>query len=416
MPERQGSNGVFYGWFVVGACFLLALTLGETFWSFGVFFKPLENEFGWSRTIISSGYSAFLVGYAVSSVVSGGLVDRMSPRPIVLFSAIVAGLGIALCSQIESVAQLRLFLFIAGVGSGPTWTVASSTVMRWFYGHKRSGLALGTTTTGVGFGAILFAPLINFFILDYGWRNAFLYVGIIFFVLLSLAALVIRPSPAIVEEPTEGYQGNRKASSLWRMLFSPAFVGVTLLVCAAIMAFQALSVHLAPHAIDQGMSATSAAVALAVIGGFSIPGRILSGTVSSTLGWTRTLATALFGMSLSLVWLFHLNATWMLYAFALCYGLFHGVRIPAQLGIVTEFFGMSRLGQLIGITTAIGQVAGAAAPSLAGFAYDRTGSYSIVFLVMIAVLAGTALMALFMSPKPREPRAPTSYGNATPLH
>jgi MFS family permease len=298
MPERQGNTGIFYGWFIVAACFLLALTLGETFWSFGVFFKPLENEFGWSRTVISSGYTAFLIGYAVSAVVSGGLVDRISPRPIVLFSAIVASTGIGLCSQIESVNQLRLFLFIAGMGSGPTWTVASSTVMRWFYGHKRSGLALGATTTGVGFGAILFAPLINFFILDYGWRNSFLYVGIIFFVVLSLGALIIRQSPAVVEAPMERDTGDRTVPSLRRMLLSPAFVGVTLLISAAMMSFQALSVHLAPHAIDQGVSATSAAVALGLIGAFSIPGRILSGSISGSLGWKRTLALALFGMPL----------------------------------------------------------------------------------------------------------------------
>jgi OFA family oxalate/formate antiporter-like MFS transporter len=399
MPERQGNTGIFYGWFIVAACFLLALTLGETFWSFGVFFKPLENEFGWSRTVISSGYTAFLIGYAVSAVVSGGLVDRISPRPIVLFSAIVASTGIGLCSQIESVNQLRLFLFIAGMGSGPTWTVASSTVMRWFYGHKRSGLALGATTTGVGFGAILFAPLINFFILDHGWRNAFLYVGIIFVVVLGLAALIIRPSPA-VEEPMERDSEKRAAPGLRRILLSPAFLGVTLLISAAMMSFQALSVHLTPHAIDQGVSATSAAVALGLIGAFSIPGRILSGSISGPLGWKRTLALALFGMALSLVWLLFLDATWMLYAFVLCYGICHGVRIPAQLGIVTEFFGMRSLGQLVGITTAIGQLAGAAAPYAAGFAYDRTGSYSIIFLVIMSVLAISGLVALMMKERP----------------
>ncbi len=397
MPERQDSTGIFYGWFIVAACFLLALTLGETFWSFGVFFKPLENEFGWSRTVISSGYTAFLIGYAVSAVISGGLVDRINPRPIVLFSAVVASTGIGLCSQIESVNQLRLFLFVAGLGSGPTWTVASSTVMRWFYGHKRAGIALGATTTGVGFGAIIFAPLINFFIQDYGWREAFLYVGIIFFVILGLAALIIRPSP-VAEEPEEEGRVRKTGPSLWRMLLSPAFFGVTLLVSAAMMSFQALSVHLAPHAIDQGISATSAAVALGLIGAFSIPGRVLSGAVSGTLGWKKTLAVALLGMSLALLWLLSLDGVWMLYAFVFCYGTCHGVRIPAQLGIVTEFFGMKRLGQLVGITTAIGQLLGAAAPYAAGYAYDRTGSYSFIFVVIMSILAGTALLAFTMQP------------------
>ncbi len=82
--SKQGpgqSTGVFHGWFVVGACFMITLTLGETFWSFGVFFKSLEDEFGWSRTVVSSGYTAFLLGHALSLVGGGRLVDKelMSP-------------------------------------------------------------------------------------------------------------------------------------------------------------------------------------------------------------------------------------------------------------------------------------------------------------------------------------------------
>ena len=165
-------------------------------------------------------------------------------------------------------------------------------------------------------------------------------------------------------------------------------------ICAAIMAFQALAVHLAPHAIDKGMSPTTAAVALGLLGGCSIPGRILSGFLSNAIGWKQTLAVALFGMALSLVWLFFLNATWMLYAFVFCYGMCHGVRIPAQLGIMTQLFGWRSLAQLVGITTAVGQVSGAAAPYLAGYVYDHTGSYSPIFLVIMAALAGTGLIAL----------------------
>ena len=118
MSKEDKSRTIFYGWFVVAACFAVALTLGETFWSFGVFFKPLEAEFGWSRSLISSSYTAFLIGYAISVVAAGRLADRYSPRPILFATAVLAGLGISLCSETQSINQLRLFLFITGIELG----------------------------------------------------------------------------------------------------------------------------------------------------------------------------------------------------------------------------------------------------------------------------------------------------------
>jgi len=400
--EREKS-GVFYGWFVVAACFLLTLTLGETFWSFGVFFKPLEDEFDWSKSLVSSGYTAFLIGYAISIVASGRLVDRLSPRPIVLVTGLIAGLGIALCSQVHSINQLRLFLFIAGVGAGPIWTVASSTVMRWFHGRERAGrLALAITSTGVGVGALVFAPLINYFIQDHGWRNAFLYVGIIFSGILIVSSIIIRRSPPVKETATGpgSSVGSSKrpvpALSTAQMIRSPLFLGVTLVVTAAIVSFQALAVHLSPYAQEAGVSAGSAALALGLLGGFSIPGRILSGAVSDAVGWRKTLALAVFGMAISILWLLFLDGGWMLYCFVVCYGMCHGLRIPAQLGIVGDFFGVGSLGVLIGITTAVGQIAGAFAPYAAGFIVDSTGEYSLAFIVLMVVLAGAAVVAVAM--------------------
>ena len=201
MNAEEKKPGFFYGWVVVFACFLATLTLGETFWSFGVFFKPLETEFGWSRALTSSAYTCFLIGHAISLIIGGRLGDRISPRPILLATAAIAGTGIALCSQTHSVNQLRLFLFIAGLGAGPMWSVSTTTVMRWFSGHKRAGVALAITTTGVGAGAIVFAPFINYFIKTSGWRDAFLYVGIIMFAIVLVAALLIRPAPKAERVP-----------------------------------------------------------------------------------------------------------------------------------------------------------------------------------------------------------------------
>lgn len=159
---------IYYGWFVMAACFAVTLTLGETNWSFGIFFKSLENEFGWSRAVTSSAYTFFVFGYGISNVVGGRLADRYSPRPLLLSTALITGLGVSLCSQVHDINQLRFFLFIAGLGGGTTNVIPSATVLRWFHNRPRAGLALAIVVSGVGVGALIFAPLINHFILTYG--------------------------------------------------------------------------------------------------------------------------------------------------------------------------------------------------------------------------------------------------------
>lgn len=403
MNTEQGRPGFFYGWVVVLACFLATLTLGETFWCFNVFFRPLEAEFGWSRAVTGSAYTCFLVGHAISLIIGGRLGDRFSPRPILLGTAIVSGSAIALASRTESVNDLRLFLFIAGLGAGPMWSVSTSTIVRWFAGHRHAGLALAVTTTGVGAGAIIFAPMINHFIDAYGWRDAFLYVGIIMGVIVLTAAILVRRAPAGAGGP------GPTAAGRWlpeRAVIAP-FVTVTAIITVAIFSFQAVNSHLAIRATDTGISDATAAFAVGLMGGFSIPGRLLSGLVSSIAGWRRTLALAVLGMALSIPWLLYLNGAWMLYAFVFCYGVCHGLRVPAQIGTLAQSFGLASLGQMVGMSTAIGQVVGATAPSVMGFVFDRTHSYTAGFYILIAVLLATGAAAFFV----KGPRAEAPAGD-----
>jgi MFS family permease len=406
LNTEEKKPGFFYGWVVVFASFLATLTLGETFWSLGVFFKPLESEFGWSRALTSSAYTCFLIGHAISLIIGGRLGDRFSPRPILLGTAVIAGAGIALCSQAQSINQLRLFLLIAGLGAGPMWSVATTTVMRWFSGHRRAKLALAIATTGVGAGAIIFAPLINYFVRAYEWRESFLYVGIIMSAIVLVSALLIRPAPQARTAPlcpaspeaADPSPARRRPASRAMMV---TFLSITFIITVAIFSFQAVNVHFAPHATDVGVSDAVAAAALGLIGGFSIPGRLISSFVSGAVGWHRALGLAVFGMALSLPWLLFLNGAWMLYAFAFCYGVCHGIRVPAQLGILEQTFGLESLGQLVGVSTAIGQLCGATAPYAMGFIYDQTGSYSTGFYILMAMLGATGILAFMLKGQPQ---------------
>ncbi|MEW6665406.1 MAG: MFS transporter [Thermodesulfobacteriota bacterium] len=396
--DRQGR---FYDWLVVAACFCLTITIGETFWTFGVFFKPLQQEFGWSRALVSSVYTAFLVGYAVSVVASGRLVDRYNPRPVLLASALLIVSGLCLCSVAETLNGLRLFMFIVGLGSGATWSVPTATVQRWFYGKKQAGLALGIVTSGVGVGALVFGPLINFLIQGHGWRSAFLTLGILFGVVVVAATLVLNPSPPgtmVIHKYPEarGRLAGAEGPAGSRWYASWGFAAFLFVIIVGVFTFQTISTHLVPHATDVGISPSAAAAAIGLMGGFSIPGRVLSGLFSARLGWGRMLSLSYFGMAASMVCLLLLRDVWMLHLFVFTYGLFHGVRISAMIGVLPEIFGMRSLGELIGISSAGGQMISAVAPYAAGALFDATGSYSLAFLSIIFLLVVAGVVAVLM--------------------
>ena len=398
MFQEEKSPKIFYGWFIVAACFIATFTCGEALWSFGVFFKPMEKEFGWSRALISSGYTGFLLGYAISVLAAGRLADRYSPRPILFLSACLAGLGVSMCSFAQSINQLRFFLLIAGLGAGGTFSVPISLVQRWFYKKPQASLALGVVVAGVGVGALVFTPLVNYLILISGWRNSYLIVGILFFCTIGLSSLIVKRSPeetTVILEGAEGIPNPVRNHGLTtaQILLNPSFAGITFIHCSVSFAFHTISVHLVPYAVDIGITPTISAVALGLLGGFSVPGRIISGFIADRVGWKKIIILSLFGLALSVLLLSMLKAVWMLYCFVLFYGIFHGGRVAANVGILGEFFGMHSLGEIIGIVMAIGMLIGALAPYLAGFIFDITGSYFIDFMIVMMLLLGGGIIA-----------------------
>jgi OFA family oxalate/formate antiporter-like MFS transporter len=402
MPEKVDNSRIFQGWFVAVACFFVTMGLGETMWSFGVFFKPLEGEFQWSRSLVSSGYTSFLLSYSLSAVASGRISDRYGPRSVLLLGGILAGLGISLCSLVQSVNGFRAFLFIAGLGAGSTFTVPTATVQRWFYGRKRGGLALSIVISGVGIGALIFAPLINFLIARYGWRDAFLITGILFALIIVAAASFIKPRP--VEIAAVPRTGPRSSPDVFAagVVTSGPFLVLIFASCVTVFTFQMISVHFVPFATDIGVTRGYAATVLGLMGAISISGRLLAGPVSDRIGWKKTIFISLFGMTLALLWLVYSKKDGMLYGFAFLFGFFWGSRTTSLNGALGAFFGMRSLGVLIGISGATANTLSAFVPYVGGYVFDTLGSYSIVFLSLAVLLLCAGLLVFFM----RTPLAP----------
>jgi MFS family permease len=162
----------------------------------------------------------------------------------------------------------------------------------------------------------------------------------------------------------------------------------------ALFCLLSVMVHIVPHAQDTGVSVVRAATVLSLIGGVSMAGRFLTGIAIDRIGSKGVMIICLVLLIITLLWLQLADELWMLYLFALVYGIAHGGIFTAISPIVAEFFGISAIGVLFGIVVFGGTVGGAIGPIVAGYIYDVTDGYSLAFWLCTLVSAlGLLLMA-----------------------
>ncbi len=395
----------FYGYIVVVASFVIQGVVWGVYQSFGVFFNPLLDEFGWSRATISGAASlSFILGGFLALII-GNLNDRFGPRIVMTGCGFFAGLGFLLMSQVNSLWQLYLFYgVILALGISGMDVLPLATIARWF--TKKRGIMTGIAKVGTGLGILVIPMMASGLIFAYGWRTTYFTLGIVALVLLVSAAQLLRQAPGRRKQLSSA--GNELAFgslslpeeglSLHRAVHTGQFwiVGAIYLV----VGFCSLTVlvHIVPHAIDLGISAASAAGVLAIIGGVSIVGRLVMGGISDIIGNNRSLFICLIILLVALVWLQSAKELWAFYLFAVLYGFAHGGVFTLISPIVAELFGIRSQGTILGtavFTTAIGGFVG---PVLAGSIFDVTGSYDLAIIILIvAGVIGVAL-ALFLRP------------------
>jgi len=393
----------FYGYNIVAAGFIIqGVCIGAMF-AYGVFFKELQAEFGWSRTIIAGASSlAFLVMGAVG-IIAGRLNDRIGPRVLVAASAGFLGLGYLLISRMQFPWQLYLMYgVLAGIGFSVHDVITLSTVARWF--EKRRGMMSGIVKVGTGCGQLLGPMMATFLLAAFGWRNSIIVIGTLILVALAAAAQMMRRDPrgmgllpdggrdmAGGQAAMVGDQGfSLKEAARMKQFWVICIAEFTVLCCLLTVV-----VHIVPYARDLGLAPAYAAGVLSTIGGVSILGRMVMGAANDRIGGRAALIICLIVLFCSFVWLQFATEFWMLFLFAVIYGFAHGGVFTVVSPMVAELFGTGSHGVLFGIILFSGTLGGAVGPVMAGWTFDLTGSYRLVFLVLsVLTLIGFVLMML----------------------
>ena len=408
--QLKSEKAFFYGWFVAIACFITLIISGITYYCFGVFFKPLQDEFGWDRALTSSAYTIFLLVYAASSYIVGGLADRYGPRLVLAGGALLLSGGFALCSQIHSIGDFYLFLALAGFGQGTLWSPPLATLQRWFI--KKRGLMLGIATAGVGVGMLIIIPILSQIISAYSWRLAFISFGAGSFFFLILCSIVMVPSPERKGLHPYGWQEVREpavelgvgqhalqTALQWRTgeaVRTKAFFMVVIIYSAVMISVNMIGAHFVRFAIDIGIEQTTAAGAFGVIGGVSILGKIVMGGTAERIHWNWSLGICCFAAAVVIPSLLAVRSLWMIYVCAAFYGFFYGGTIPLVPGLTGYLFGIRSLSELIGIVSGIGICVGSLGPIIAGLIFDKTGSYAVSFVLAAGTLVLAGILAILV--------------------
>lgn len=394
----------FYGYIVVAASTLIILLTYGVRTSFGVFFKPMINEFEWTRALISGAVTLSMVMQGLWGILMGRLNDKFGSRLVITFCCFISGLGLLLMSITNSAWQLYLFYgVIIGIGMGGVFVALFSTVTRWFV--KQRGVMTGIVAAGIGAGTLVVAPISNWLISTYDWRASNLILGGVVMVIGIATAQFLRRDPTQMGLVSYGQNKNNrentlssvtKGLSLKEAVYTRQFWMVTIIFfCLGYVIF-AVTVHIVPHITDLQISATTAATILATTGGIQAIGGVVLGVVADKIGNRRVLVISYVLISAAMFWLLPIRSAWVFYLFAVVYGFGvsgGGIMEPI---IVAELFGIKSHGLILGVVSFVFTIGGAVGPLATGYIFDLTGNYKISFLLcavlgIVAIILGIVL-------------------------
>ena len=390
---------IFYGWWLVLVSAIgIMLSSGSVLtFTFGVFFLPLNEEFGWSRTQISLGYSLMALAFGLLQPWIGKLIDRYTARKVILPSVVLV--GVLLMSLRFLTAELWFFYVVFGVlgalGAGTGMAGYVNVISHWF--DRRRGLALGLTIGGFGLGASAMPTLAHRLITELGWRGAYFALGVmVILITVPVVGLFLRETPQQMGLLPDGEtvaddvdkalpieQQGLRFGDVWRTATFWHMVVAFLLISLGI---HACLIHLVPIITDSGISAETAALVASSLGITLIAARIGTGYLLDLFNAAFVSACIFVVCSVGIILLCTGNAVTQMYLAALLIGIGFGAESDIIAYMVGRYFGLRHIGELYGYFYGIYILGAVLGPVLMGVAFDTTGSYRVALLTLTAAM------------------------------
>lgn len=398
-------------WWVAAVAFVALLAAAGFRAAPGALMVPLNDEFGWSTTVMSLAVSINLLLYGLTAPFAAALMDRFGIRQVIATALVLVALGAG--GSVLMTASWQLIVFwgvLIGLGTGSMALVLAATIAnRWFV--TRRGLVMGVLTAGSATGQLIFLPPVAALAESVGWRPASLLVGLVALLAVPVVWFVMRdyPSdrgvlpygadPATYAPPAravggaarrafEGLAFAAKRKSFWALAVAFAICGAT--------TNGLIGIHFIPSAHDHGMATTTAAGLLAVVGIFDIAGTIASGWLTDKFDPRKLLVAYYVFRGVGLLLLPFLLSDVVhpsMVLFVVIYGLDWVATVPPTAALCREIFG-ERGTIVFGWVFAAHQIGAAAAALGAGVIRDVFGEYTYAWWGGAALCVIAAVLSL----------------------
>ena len=412
----------FYGWWIVGAGGLVQWYTSAIFWrGFQAFVPPILETFGWSRGVTGAAISVQRGESGLISPFVGVILDKYGPRKAMAFGVLLTGGGFVYMSQMQSIWQFYVAIGLLTLGmSFGTFIVFVVTVANWFVRKRARALAILMSFSAIG-GITL--PILVASIETFGWREVMLACGIGFWLIGFPATLVMRKQP---EEygmfpdggPNDGHSASGNANQVsaireqaitMRQAIRLRFFWQLAIVTSLGQLVSSTNLFHFAALLDYGMTAALAAAAAGAVAIGDLSGRAGIAVIGDRFDKRKMLTIAMMMQTIGVAGLAGINAEvfginlglWPLPLFVVFFGLGFGSSIPLRLSILGDYFGRTSYGSIVGLTSSVNAVFGAAGPALVGFIYDGTDSYRLGFTTLAIMLVISIPLALGLEPAGR---------------
>jgi MFS family permease len=412
--KPKGKVGrVFYGWWVaLAGAMNMIVSSGPTFQAASTLFRAIEDEFGWSRAVVTGVASFGRFGGALLGPLEGWLTDKFGTGKMVLIGFTIGGLGLIGYSQLQGPIQYYVLYFTLSMGFSIGGFVPSMSAVNAWMPHKRA-MAMAIVISGSSLGGV-FVPLIVWGINNYGWRETTFVIGLITLVAGPPIAYVAgKRAPEygeLMAQVTKTQSDDAKPLTQYdftgkEALRTRAFWSISISHTLTNLSVGAISAHIYFPLTDENavnLSDASAATILPIMALATFSFQMVGGFVGDRINKRSILPVLILLQGSALVVLAHAENYHTAVLFALMWGIGFGARTPLLHAMRGDYFGRKHFGVILGMSAFPMGLGMMAAPVIVGRVYDNTGTYVTSFQTLAAFCVIAAVTILFAS-KPSIP-------------
>jgi len=404
MSDKQK---LFYGWLVVGASFTILFAInGGIINTFGVFFKPVCESMGWTRTRFATILGLGALGMAIGSPFAGKVIDVIGVRKTMVFGVVLTGVGLALAGAATELWQFIVLFFIVGIGfSASSMLPASVVIANWF--NQKRGVAMGIAFMGTSFGGAIMNPVNTKLVITYGWRTSYLILGLgVMVVSVPLILLFIRTRPSDMgllpdgEEPTQEEPDIPSGHTLNDAIRTWAFWLIAANMFLTNFMANGIIQHGIPHLTDIGHSPTFAGRVTGLSMFFMTLGKVSLGLCADRWGARPTFALSAVMTAVGIWILVMAGHPWLAVLYAVVFGFPQGGPLALTPMVAADCHGLSSFGTIFGTMTFFSILGAGVGPIVIGAMYESSGSYLTAFILLIALTLVSSL-CIYMARPPK---------------